>query len=177
MRGVERNTDEFDAVLENEQSPHAAIRGKIDRKVEEAVERETRLDTPEDREQVESVARELKNRSVAEVRRSEQERERARKLKRAYQFIAWAFYVVYGVIGLMIGLELLGARDWSGFMRFMRLLTSPLLAPFRGVMPDPAIGSFQLMLSYVLALVVYALCHKALKGAFRILVHREGADL
>jgi hypothetical protein len=33
------------------------------------------------------------------------------------------------------------------------------------------------MLSYVLALVVYGLAHLAVKGAFRILIHRDGKDL
>ncbi len=80
---------------------------------------------------------------------------------------------MYGLVGLMIGLELLGARQGTGFMRFMTLLTTPLLGPFKGVMPDPAVGSFQLMLSYLLALVVYMLLHKAIKGLFRLLIHRR----
>jgi ABC-type amino acid transport system permease subunit len=44
-------------------------------------------------------------------------------------------------------------------------------------MPDPAIGSFQLMLSYVLALVVYFLLHSAVKGLFRLLARRSDPDL
>lgn len=153
------------------------IRGNVDRKVGEAIERETDHTAPEERAQVESVAREMKSRSVKELRQSEREMGSGRRLKRIYQFIAYAFYVIYGLIGLMFGLELLGARDWSGFMKFMHLVTTPILAPFRNVMPDPSVGSFQLMLSYVLALVVYSLAHLAIKGVFRILIHRDGTEL
>jgi hypothetical protein len=40
-------------------------------------------------------------------------------------------------------------------------------------MPDPAVGSMQLMLSYVAALVVYALPHLAFKGLLRVLAQRR----
>jgi len=99
--------------------------------------------------------------------------ERARAIARVNQFVDYVFFLIYGLVGLMIGPELLGARNWSGFMRFMTAVTTPLLAPFKGLMPDPAVGSFQLMLSYVVALVVYLLLHKAIKGLLRILVFRE----
>jgi uncharacterized protein YggT (Ycf19 family) len=126
---------------------------------------------------VRGVASELKSKALSEVAESEREVGRSRLLARVYQFVDYLFFLVYGLVGLMIGLELLGAREWTGFMRFMTLITTPLLAPFRSVMPDPAIGSFQLMLSYVLALVVYFLLHRAVKGLFRLLVHRGQADL
>ena len=47
-----------------------------------------------------------------------------------------------------------------------RLLTERL-------MPDPAVGSFQLMLSFVVALIVYGLAHLAVRGLLRVLVFRE----
>ncbi len=64
--------------------------------------------------------------------------------------------------------QLLGARQSSGFKRFLDAVTTPILAPFRGLMPDPSVGSFQLMLSYVVAAVVYFLLHKAVKRLLRI---------
>jgi len=152
-------------------------RETIDRELAKELEHEAGISDREEREQVHSVARELKQKAISEVRESERDSDRAKKLRKIYQFIEYVFYLIYGVIGLMIGLELLGARDWTAFMKFMRTVTMPILAPFKGVMPDPAVGSFQLMLSYVLALVVYLLVHKAVKGLFRLLVDREGADL
>jgi hypothetical protein len=44
-------------------------------------------------------------------------------------------------------------------------------------MPDPSIGSFQLMMSYVIALVVYALIHMGVKRLFEILAHRAPAKM
>lgn len=153
------------------------LHGKVDEKVGTAIERETNLESPEDRAEAASVARDLKAKSVSELRRSDRELDSGRRLKRIYQFVDYAFYFVYGMIGLMIGLELLGARHGSGFVRFMQIVTTPLLAPFRHVLPDPAVGSFRLMLSYALALVVYVLIHLALRGVFRILVHRDNTKL
>ncbi len=153
------------------------VHEKVDQKVGAAINRETNRTRPEEQAQVESVAQELKAKSVSELRRSDRELESGRSLKRIYQFVNYAFYVVYGLIGLMIGLELVGARNASGFMKFMQALTTPILAPFRHVMPDPALGSSRVMFSYALALVVYGLIHLALKGVFRILVHRDSASV
>ena len=175
-----RIATETDGVVREEDrqaSVRDEIRGKVDRKVGEAISRETDHTAPEEHAEVESVAREMKAKAVHEVRRSERELGTGRRLKRVYQFVAYVFYVVYGLIGLMIGLQLLGARDGSDFMKFMQLVTLPILAPFRNVMPDPSVGSSQLMLSYVLALVVYSLVHLALKGIFRILIHRDSSKL
>ena len=48
-----------------------------------------------------------------------------------------------------------------------------MLAPFRGLMPDPAVGSMQLMLSFVVALVVYVLAHMAVNGLLRLFAERK----
>jgi hypothetical protein len=169
--------DEVDRDQERQSSVRDDIRSKVDQKVGQAIEHETDRTGPGEQAEAASVAHDLKAKSVKELRRSEGDVDRGRSLKRIYQFISYAFYVVYGMIGLMFGLELLAARDSSGFMRFMRLVTTPLLAPFHSVLPDPSVGSSQLMLSYVLALVVYALVHLAIKGIFRVLIHRDGAEV
>lgn len=153
------------------------IREKVDQKVGESIERETEHTAPNEQAQLKAVAQELKAKSVDEIRRSERELDSGRRVKRIYQFVNYAFYFAYGLIGLMIGLELLGARDKSGFMQFMHAITTPLLAPFRQVMPDPSVGSSKLMLSYVLALVVYSLIHLAVRGIFRIMIRRDAANL
>jgi uncharacterized protein YggT (Ycf19 family) len=156
---------------------YEAVKRKVDDEVRAELEAESERADRGERVAVRGVASELKSKALSEVAESEREVGRSRLLARVYQFVDYLFFLVYGLVGLMIGLELLGAREWTGFMRFMTLITTPLLAPFRSVMPDPAIGSFQLMLSYVLALVVYFLLHRAVKGLFRLLVHRGQADL
>jgi hypothetical protein len=173
----EATVDEVVRDQDRQSSARDDIRGKVDRKVGEAIARETDHTAPQERAEVESVARELKAKSVDGLRRSERELGTGRRLKRVYQFVAYAFYLVYGLIGLMIGLELLAARGGSQFMKLMTLVTTPILAPFRNVLSDPSVGSSRLMLSYALALVVYGLVHLAIKGIFRILIHRDATQL
>jgi hypothetical protein len=40
-------------------------------------------------------------------------------------------------------------------------------------MPTPGVGSFRVMLSYIVALVVYVLLHMAVNGLFRLFVRRK----
>ena len=82
-------------------------------------------------------------------------------------------FVIYGLIGLEIILELLGAREGAGFKQFIDVLTAPLLAPFRGLLPAPSVGPMQLMLSFIFALVVYMFLHLAINGLLRMAAHRK----
>jgi uncharacterized protein YggT (Ycf19 family) len=123
--------------------------------------------------ELESVAKGLKHSAAAEVVETEAELQRARRLARASQVVDYVFFLVYSLAGLEIGLELVGARQFSPFKRFLDHVSAPFLGPFRGLMPDPAVGSFQLMLSYVVALLVYALLHSALRRLLRLFAHRQ----
>jgi uncharacterized protein YggT (Ycf19 family) len=60
-------------------------------------------------------------------------------------------------------------------MRFVDALAYPFVAPFRGIMQDPAVGSFRFLLSYVVALAVYLLLHVAVNGLLRIFTERKTA--
>jgi hypothetical protein len=40
-------------------------------------------------------------------------------------------------------------------------------------MPSPGVGNFRVMLSYIVALVVYLLLHMAVNGLFRLFVYRK----
>jgi len=115
-----------------------------------------------------AVAVDVKRKAADEVVETESELERARTASRVSLFVDYAFFLVYSLIGLEIALELFGARQGSGFKRFLDAVTMPLLAPFRGLLPDPAMGSLQLMLSYVAALAVYAILHQAIKRLLRL---------
>lgn len=85
-------------------------------------------------------------------------------VRRGLQFVDLCFYVIYLLVLLQIALEALGARDATGFKRFLDLLSGPFLRPFRGLLEDPRIENHQVMLSYVVALIVYlmlqALIHR-----------------
>lgn len=149
------------------------VEAVLQREVSEAAERGSDRESRDVRE----IAQELRQHAIAEISEAERLEQTRRRLARVYQFIDYFFFVAYALIGLLIALELLGARDRSGFMRFMHTVTAPLVAPFRGVMPDPSVGSFQLMVSYLIALVAYLLLHRAIKRLFGVLARKQPAEM
>lgn len=149
-----------------------SIKGDLREEVHAEIKRKADLDAGE-KSQIESVAHELKHKAIREVSSTESETERARTLARLSQFIDYLFSLIYGVMGLLIALELMGARQSNSFKRFVDVVTAPIVAPFRGLMPDPAVGSYQLMISYVVGLIVYALLHLAIKGLLRVMTERK----
>ena len=166
------NPQKVEADEQRRIAQHERVKGELEEDVHARITREAKA-TPADQAEVASVASSLRHNAAAEVKESENELGRARKATRTSQFVDYAFYLVYGLVGLEIALELLGARQASGFKQFMDAITWPLLAPFRGLMPTPSVGSSQLMLSYVIALVVYVLLHLAVNGALRMMAERK----
>jgi hypothetical protein len=154
---------------------HEQVKGEIRDEVHREIRSRTERVEPIDQARVESVAERMKQRAVHEVMSTEAELEQARVIARISQVVDYLFFVLYGLIGLIIALELLGAREGSGFKQFLNLVTKPFLAPFKGLMQDPAVGSFQLMSSYIIALIVYVMLHFAVNGALRLFVHRKTA--
>jgi uncharacterized protein YggT (Ycf19 family) len=152
---------------------HERIKHELEQDVHAHIAQEARASGPDQQAELGSVAADLKRRATAEVRESEAELARARGLGRVSQVLDYFFFLVYSLIGLEIGLELFGARQSSGFKQFLDSVTAPLLGPFRGLMPDPALGSLQLMMSYVVALLVYMLLHRALKKLLQLFASRQ----
>ncbi len=151
---------------------HERLRGRLETSVgQEIADKAARSSAAEDAE-LESVAAGLKHRAAAEVRQTEAELQRGRSLARVGQVVDYVFFLVYSLIALEISLKLVGAHQSSGFKQFLDAATIPLLRPFRGLLWDPSFGSVQIMSSYVVALVVYALLHLALKKLLRLLAHR-----
>ena len=146
------------------------------RHIEDVLERQLRQEaeraSEEEHREVKAVAHELKQNAIAGISEGERLEARQRRLSRVYQYVDYVFFVIYALIGLLVVLEAVGARDRSGFMQFLKLVTAPLLAPFKGLMLDPAVGSFQLMLSYVIAIIVYALVHQGVRRLFAIAARR-----
>jgi uncharacterized protein YggT (Ycf19 family) len=166
------NPQKVEADEQRRIAQHERVKSELEDDVHARITSEAKA-TPSAQAEVASVAASLRHNAAAEVRDSEKELGRARKATRTSQFVDYAFYVVYGLVGLEIVLELLGARQGSGFKQFMDAVTWPLLAPFRGLMPTPSVGSSQLMLSYVIALGVYILLHLAVNGALRMMAERK----
>lgn len=166
--------DEKLAVDESERlAEHEAIKRDARAGVHAEIARNAdRLDDV-DKNQAANVGESLKKKAITEVVDTEAELERTRGVARISQIIDYIFYLIYGLIGLEIVLDLLGARESNAFNRFVERLSSPLLAPFRGLMADPSSGRFQLKVSYIFALVVYVLLHLAINGLLRLLAHRK----
>lgn len=154
---------------------HEAVKSAVNDEVNAEIASAADRTTPEQQAQAEVVGRQFKQKAMDEIVTTEGEVERAKGFARVSQIVDYAFYVVYGIITMEILLELLGARESAGFKKFIDTIAAPFLAPFVGLMPDPSAGPFRLMLSYIMALVVYLLLHLAVNGLLRLFVHRKVA--
>jgi uncharacterized protein YggT (Ycf19 family) len=154
-------------------SQHEAVKAEVRDKVHAEIAREANEETPADRAKAEALAGSLKQKAVTEVAATETELERGKTVARVSQVVDYVFYVVYGIIALEILLEALGASEAAGFKQFVDAIAAPVLAPFQGLMPDPGVGRFRFMLSYVVALIVYLLLHLAANGLLRMFVHHK----
>jgi len=152
---------------------HEAVKGEVRERVHADIARETNHRTSADRATAEQLADSLKRKAVREVATTETELERGQTFARVSQVVDYLFYLAYGIIGLEIVLDLIGARESAGFKQFVEAIAAPILAPFRGLMPTPGVGRFRLMLSYLVALAVYILLHMAVNGALRLFVQRK----
>jgi uncharacterized protein YggT (Ycf19 family) len=152
---------------------HESVMGDVRQRVNAEIARRTDERSPADQANAEALAESLKRKAVGEVAATEAELERGQAAARASQIVDYLFYIVYGIIGLEIVLDAIGARQSAGFKQFIDAIASPFLAPFKGLMPAPGVGSFRFMLSYIVALVVYLLLHMAVNGLFRLFVHRK----
>ncbi len=152
---------------------HESVKGQVREKVHADITRQADRHIPAEQRNTEALAASLERKAVHEVADTEAELERAQAVARGSQVIDYLFYLVYGIIGIEIVLNAIGARQSAGFRQFVDAIASPFLLPFRGLMPDPGVGRFRFMLSYIVALIVYMLVHTAINGLLRIFVHRK----
>jgi hypothetical protein len=145
------------ALLDEERrmSSRQEVKASIDDDVNARIRRESARVEPKESAELAGVAHELKQKSVREAAETERELGRGRTAARISQVVDYLFYIIYGLIGLQFVLRLMGARPGNDFVQFVA-----------GV-------SFQIQLSYLLALLVYILLHIAINGVFRIIAHRK----
>ena len=153
---------------------HESVKGEVRRKVHDDIAQQAAATGVDAAKEAEAAAT-LKEKAVREVTGTERELERGRVVARGSQVIDYAFYLVYGIITFAIVLEAIGARESAGFKQFIDTLAWPFVAPFRGIMNDPAVGSFRFMLSYGVALAAYLVLHVAINGLLRIFAQRKTA--
>lgn len=151
---------------------HEAIKGEVRTEVHGEIARSVEI-TPTDQAQAEGVARRLKHKAIKDISTTEDEISRAKTVSRLSEYLDYAFFLVYGIIGLEVLMELIGARESSGIKKFVDMISSPVLAPFSGVLPNPAVGEMRLMLSYFLAFIIYVFLHFAINGLLKLMAHNK----
>jgi len=123
---------------------------------------------------VAEVATGLRESAIDETVRGERMVGQARVAARGSQFIDYAFYVVYSLLAIRLVLALISARADNGFVAFIRAVTNPFYAPFRGIVSSPtAEGGYTLAVPIVIAIVVYMLLHAAVNGLLRMVGNRK----
>jgi uncharacterized protein YggT (Ycf19 family) len=121
-----------------------------------------------------TLAEDFRGKAINEIVETDREVERARGLARVSQFVDYGFYVIYALLGLRLLLALFAARQNNDFVQFLKAISDPFYAPFKGIVASPsAEGGFTLALPIVVALVVYALLHLGVNGLLRIFAHRK----
>ena len=127
-----------------------------------------------DAARIEAVAGDLRRKALEEVVGKDRDVDRARGLVRGSQMLDYAFYLLYGLLAIRLVLALVAARPNNGFVRLISVVTDPFYALFRGIVPSPSIdGGYSLVMPIVVAIVVYALLHAAIKGLMRVIATRK----
>lgn len=123
---------------------------------------------------VPAAADEIRSSAMDEVITTHREIERGRVAARLSQVVDYIFFLIYGLLGIRLMLELFAAREGVAFFKLIRTLTDPFYWPFRGLVPSPSTpDGFSLELPIIVAIVVYALLHMAINGLFRMVAHRK----
>ena len=153
---------------------HEAVKSKIEGHVNAEIADEATSASRDGQARVVEVATQLRDTAIDETVKGERAVGRARVAARGSQFLDYAFYVVYSLLGIRFVLGLIAAQSGNGFVRFIRAVTDPFYAPFRGIVPSPtAEGGFTLVGPLLIALVVYMLLHAAINGALRMVAQRK----
>lgn len=73
-------------------------------------------------------------------------------------FIDFLFGLIEGLLGLRVILKLFGANASAPFVNWVYEISKPLLAPFKGAFPAPALqGGFTIEFTALFAMLVYGL--------------------
>jgi YggT family protein len=153
---------------------YEAIRSDLNAGVEANVAAEARAAQVAQADRVEELARDMQRKAIDDVEQTEREVERGRIAARISQVIDYLFFIVYGLLTIRLLLALFAARESAGFVQFIRDVSGPFYAPFRGIVPSPSTPEgFTLALPIIVAIVAYMILHLAINGLLRLLAHRK----
>lgn len=91
-------------------------------------------------------------------------------VERLYQFVDYAFFVLYGLLGIRLALGLLAASPGAGFVRFINGLTQPFYGPFVDIVPALELERGVFELSIVICVLAYLLLHVAVRGLLHVVL-------
>src|SRR5437762_11914755 len=129
---------------------HDAVKTQVESDVNAEIATRADRTTPVEAQKMEEVAGEFRGKAIAEVVETEREVVRARGMARVSQVVDYIFYLIYALLALRLLLALLAARPSAGLVQFIRTVTDPLYAPFRGIVASPtAAGGYTLALPIV----------------------------
>jgi uncharacterized protein YggT (Ycf19 family) len=102
---------------------------------------------------------------------------RPRPVSRGAQIINYVFWVLYSLLLIRLLLVFVDARTWTGFVRFINIITDPFYAPFRGIVPSPELGETGLVLAVpiLVAMLAYGLLHLAILKLLQMVAYRQTA--
>jgi len=150
------------------------VKNYVESDVQEEIAAEAEKAKVKNQAKLKNVADVIQEKAVESVAQTNREVERGRLVARISQVVDYIFFVIYGLLGIRLLLELFAARESAGFVKFIKTATGLLYQPFAGIVPSPTVeGGFTLALPIVVAIVVYALIHLAINGLLRIFAHRK----
>lgn len=153
---------------------YEAIKSGVKTEIGSEIANEARHSSAAQSQRVDSIADGMRQRAVDEVVQTDREVGRGRAVARISQIVDYIFFLVYGLLAIRLLLALFAARQGNGFVQFVKSVTDPIYAPFKGIVASPATAEgFTLALPIVIAIVAYMLLHLAINGLLRIFAHRK----
>lgn len=153
---------------------HEVLKSTVEERVNAEIVARSNASLPSDDAKVSAVAGRMRERAIDDTAMGERVLGWSRRTARGSQYLDYAFYLLYSLLGIRLVLALIGAQPGNGFVRFIAGITAPFYGPFRGIVSSPtAEGGFTLAFPIVIAIGVYALLHGAINAALRMVGQRK----
>ncbi len=147
-----------------------AVKSDVGRNVRAEIGDRTVGASETERVRVSAVAADLRRSAIDETLHTERRIGHARTAARGSQFVDYAFYVLYTLLGARLVLALIAAKSDNGFVQFISTVTDPFYAPFRGIVSSPSTeGGNAFVFPIIVAMVVYVIVHVAINGVLRMI--------
>ncbi|HEY1956853.1 MAG TPA: YggT family protein [Polyangiaceae bacterium] len=104
------------------------------------------------------------------IREEHYERPHVRLVALLARLVDLAFGLLYTLLLIRLVLVFFAARPGAGFYQLIHNATEPFYRPFEGLFTTTTFNGWHLEWSLLVALVVYALVHGAIRGVMSLLV-------